>query len=806
MSKNIFNLKAHESGIFIKLIVIGGENIGKTTFLSKINALNSTENHNIKLSDKLPIFSNIKEYLLNSLKLFIQGFIPEPPNQIEKKIDPEEEFSSDEEIKMQFNVDFKNTKKSIINYILSTDNLKDIKCENIFVFMYDLSDYSSLEQLFIFFESLNNKFEMKNNDIKCFLIGNKNDRKVILNTEQNNKLSNFIKKSNFIRSFEISSKLSFNFNKFFQLFIEEILDKEYTYDKNKFIKILNNKSFFSKSNRNDFAIKNNNPEPGQYNINVYSFDDIKQRNECFDNKKNRFVVKIFADKKAPKFSRLRYKEIDEQEEENKLIYRQQKKIPKENFSFSHIGVFVLDNGNKGISLSGSKSNNNYNLLNERRKKSEERNKKLYSNLSENNLSDLSYNFSSKNINDEQYFSDSINRKRLLLSSQNNERIKSAEKYNKLMEDNKIKLNNNYKIKSAKIMSKYHNYNPIQEKKNNKKRYLDIIFGNNINHINSINNFIQKNNNKQSNENYPNMYDIRGNMLNPNIGKSITSRKPIKINNNNNAEFLYIKGDFDKINKKEYSGNYSPRIRDLVIKNNTSPIKEVDENKFEKYKYNRENNNEKLNNLNLFLNEELIRKQRHENNMKEIKEIEEEHYNFLYQKYYKNSKPIPDYNYIKNRSPIYSIQGKHEKKQKLSELYGMSIPIDKNENDIEYIINPNFNYLKPNLPSYSFGKQERFNLKNYENLIKNKNKNKRNDDKILINYYDNQYLYDEKKYLNPIQPISSNLMKDENNSNLNFYENYNINNFTEEISKNKRINSHLNISSNEKISTDHQSEN
>ena len=151
MSKNIFNLKAHESGIFIKLIVIGGENIGKTTFLSKINALNSTENHNIKLSDKLPIFSNIKEYLLNSLKLFIQGFIPEPPNQIEKKIDDEEEFSSDEEIKMQFNIDFKNTKKSIINYILSTDNLKDIKCENIFVFMYDLSDYSSLEQLVIYF-------------------------------------------------------------------------------------------------------------------------------------------------------------------------------------------------------------------------------------------------------------------------------------------------------------------------------------------------------------------------------------------------------------------------------------------------------------------------------------------------------------------------------------------------------------------------------------------------------------------------------------------------------------------------------
>jgi hypothetical protein len=301
-----------------------------------------------------------------------------------------------------------------------------------------------------------------------------------------------------------------------------------------------------------------------------------------------------------------------------------------------------------------------------------------------------------------------------------------------------------------------------------------------------------------------MYDIRGNMLNPNIGKSITSRKPIKINNNNNAEFLYIKGDFDKINKKEYSGNYYPRIRDLVIKNYSSPIKEIDENKFEKYKYNRENNNEKLNNLNLFLNEELIRKQRHENNMKEIKEIEEEHYNFLYQKYYKNSKPIPDYNYIKNRSPIYSIQGKHEKKQKLSELYGMSIPINNKEDNIE-LINPNYNYLKPNLPSYSFGKQERFNFKNYENLIKNKNK--KNETKNLINYYDNQYLYDEKKYFNSIQP--SNLMKNENNSNLNFHENYNANNFTDDIlnNKNKRINSnHLNISSNEKISTDHQSEN
>ena len=328
---------------------------------------------------------------------------------------------------------------------------------------------------------------------------------------------------------------------------------------------------------------------------------MKQRNECFDNKKNRFVIKIFADKKAPKFSRLRYKEIDEQEEENKLIYRQKEKIPKDNFSFNHIGIYVLDNGNKGISISGSKSNKDYNFLNERRKKSEERNKKFFSNLSENNLSELSYNFSNKNINDEQYFSDIINRKKLLLSSKNDERVKSAEKYNKLIEDNKIKLIKNYKIKSAKIMAKYKKYNPIQEKENNKKRYLDIIFGNNINHINNVNNFIQKNNNKPSNENYSEMYDIRGNMLNPNIGKSITSRKPLKINDKNNAEFLYIKGDFDKINKKEYSGTYSPRIRDLVIKNYISPIKEIDENKFEKYKYNRENNNEKLNNLNLFLN-------------------------------------------------------------------------------------------------------------------------------------------------------------------------------------------------------------
>ena len=45
----------------------------------------------------------------------------------------------------------------------------------------------------LFYESINRKFKLSENQIKSYLIGNKNDKKIILNKQENEKLNEFIK-------------------------------------------------------------------------------------------------------------------------------------------------------------------------------------------------------------------------------------------------------------------------------------------------------------------------------------------------------------------------------------------------------------------------------------------------------------------------------------------------------------------------------------------------------------------------------------------------------------------------------------
>ena len=108
------------------------------------------------------------------------------------------------------------------------------------------------------------------------------------------KLNEFIKLWNFNKNkFEISIKLSFNFNLFFDNFVSQIL-KEYNYNTKKFTNILYHSQNFDKAERKIVFTKNDNPGPDQYNTNVYSFDSMEQRNELLNDKSKKFNCKIFV--------------------------------------------------------------------------------------------------------------------------------------------------------------------------------------------------------------------------------------------------------------------------------------------------------------------------------------------------------------------------------------------------------------------------------------------------------------------------------------------------------------------------------
>ena len=93
----------------------------------------------------------------------------------------------------------------------------------------------------LYYDKINNKFDITNteeNFITC-IIGNKSDKKITFDREQENKYNKFIKNNNNLYIYEISTKPFFNFNKFFYDFFFDTLNpyheklfNEYNFKKN----------------------------------------------------------------------------------------------------------------------------------------------------------------------------------------------------------------------------------------------------------------------------------------------------------------------------------------------------------------------------------------------------------------------------------------------------------------------------------------------------------------------------------------------------------------------------------------------
>ena len=189
-----------KSTITINLFIIGDEGVGKKTFISRLNTMpctklnknkykpkeekkqkNDSESEDEKPKKKEPIYipppsSNQLEYKLGNIILRIQGFIIDGATQC--RID---EDVSDDEIVHEYHIKFSMTKKCILNYLkMLNNNDKNIN-ETIFLFMYDLSDFTTFERMMLYYDSLNRKFKLNENKVKCFIMGNKSEKKILLN-------------------------------------------------------------------------------------------------------------------------------------------------------------------------------------------------------------------------------------------------------------------------------------------------------------------------------------------------------------------------------------------------------------------------------------------------------------------------------------------------------------------------------------------------------------------------------------------------------------------------------------------------
>ena len=658
---------------------------------------------------------NILKFKITLISYYIKPAIPIP-------IDYDnDEQDSDYEIESNQKIILKDIKKSIKENLYSTElkidehSLKDyqIIIRNLFFFVFDLSNYSSFEYLISYFNSLNKYFSFNNeeNNISCILIGNKLDKKIIFDQEQQNDLNNFIKKFQ-IPYYEISTRIFFPFEKIFEkILLENLSQIESSFKKEHIIQnmkqIFENKSTFNKASKSTKDINEEFPGP-KYNINIFGYDSENELNNALSNKKLRFKTKIFVNKIGPIINRNK-SEINVV----KSVIDNDKFIP--HFSNDKDNYYK---SNKGFSFTGPDKNSNH-LSTERKEMRIKRNKEFISSFNDKNIFDL-MNDNEKNFHDEKYFEEIKKRRFEYQEKKINDYKQKLEKILKINKDNleKIKeqkekekeniLDNNKKIIKSKSLPDILD-DTIKNENVKKESFYNILYLNNKKHLKNLKKVIKT----QSYSPGPNSYDTRGDLLNLNKGKTLIGKRKYSLNNKNDVPFTNFKSSFDIIVEKK--NNIKRPFNERFPQVTKEPIlkeKYNDETIWKKWELNKK----KTKNLKF----EIFKKERedflnkHKELSKKIKERKFEKIQKIKNYLKKKGQSIGNnydsiiYNQIEERSPSYSILGRHYVKEK-SDDDEKDLINENNETLIEKnkTLYPNYFIGKDNYPSFSFTKSERF---------------------------------------------------------------------------------------------------
>lgn len=646
---------------FIKIILIGDTGVGKKSLVNRINNLKSNKNEN-----------GLKSFQLKQNEIVIKSMAAEKasPVTFNDEIDSEDE---DFEIEKEYKLSFKPTHQSINDFFRINIGNK-YKIITVFAFIYDMSNHSSLDKMILYYQSIAKIMKKGNVKAVNIILGNKSEKKKMLSKEKNEKFNYFLKK-NGIPFFEVSSKQHFNFNKFFCDFIKESLNDEEEIDTEELLNILNYNQNFQKAERTNLYLSNNNPGVGAYDVDIYSFKNKKEMKESLVGP-NRFVRKIFANKLAPV--------IKPEEVSSK------KKSAKEEpiFNFSMIGN-VLMNSSTGRGITMPSKPGELRLREKRSELRKEINKELKSSFEE-NLSRLSDEKEKPNINidDEDSFKFQ-RRKNDILSSQSKERKKKRDELLWKQHGNYIRIMSSKTEPQSYKDTDVDLYDQQSKIEKAKKRYLNILYGNNVSHVIKAEEKIKK---RIKTEKYlgPQSYDTRNNLLNPRHGATIVSRKKKKEGEIYNAPYVALKTEFDSIasNPKDGYISYAKRYSPLP-KSKNDENKELSlslDKKFEKYAINKEKNL-RSQYIASFIEKEKLKQKEHEELIKMIRKEEE--------RYVADNQVIDNikYSQVEPSSPMITLKGRYCIENK-----------NNNEGNLHY---PSLDYVKGKLPMYSFGKEERF---------------------------------------------------------------------------------------------------
>ena len=695
-----------------------------------------------------------RKNLMKFKKIFIVGktrleFNFFPIKSAEEKIMTGLNDARDEDEEVKFGdklINFKSIQEEIRNYLIKEKKDESSDINNLFLFVYDLKNFSTFKKLELYYNKLNDYFKIDNNYIKA-LLGNKLDSKIVVPKNDKNYLETFLKNNPELKYYEISTYNYFNFENFFEMLFKDIISPSYEELQkptflNRFHLVLHSRPTLSRAERkihkiNDvpFLAEGENPD-------VYAYpEDRAEFRRTFSNmKKGRYGFKIFINKQGPIFPAID-KTSQDKNKHGGFLSKPGTAFGRDKKAKTAIGFgnWEINNRNKEIREALQTNIPGYSLgirggkfdfRKERKDKFKEREEELKSAFQEHYARSL---LDRKEVSNNKKDFDYRERKKEILK-QIVEKMQDNE--NRHLQDRKKNIQdkeNLLKEKIDKIKSKQDKYQRIYEK--NQQQIMQKR--QEMSHPKTA--ISRKSKLSKDLPNYT-LYDITT-KHDPNKGWTMGMKYTYNPNKNkDDPDFPNLKSEFEKIvNHPKYAEiKYTaPRFKEEKIVKPSNDEKYYDDTEERlKIKNNREKSERNMK-IKKFLMDQKKNAKKVQENKKNLQEAREMELEELKEQIIKPRNGEYDsganldyvdinYKLVEEASPNYTMKGRynHGSIFDMPDNYSLiNNEDDEDENKIgsngkpiqdeEYkksLPVPQYNAVRPSLPTYSFSKATRFHSK------------------------------------------------------------------------------------------------